>query len=51
MDTQQIKFLIDLMWSHDVASCRKTAKHHGVDDIDLQCHLFKCLGSALSELD
>jgi hypothetical protein len=51
LDTQQIKFLIDLMWGHDARDARKTAEHHGVDDIAVQCQLWNCLQSALRELD
>jgi hypothetical protein len=51
LDTQQIKFLIDLMWGHNPLDSLKTAKHHGVDDVAVQCQLWNCLQSALSELD
>jgi len=51
LDTQQLKFLIDLMWGHSPVDCRKVAKQHGVDDVTVQCQLWKCLQDALSELD
>jgi hypothetical protein len=51
LDTQQIKFLIDLLWGHDPVDCRKTAEHHGVDDVTVQYQLWNCLHSALAELD
>ena len=51
LDTQQIKFLMNLMWGHDVRDARKIAEHHGVNDCQVMCQLSMCLGSALSELD
>jgi uncharacterized protein YidB (DUF937 family) len=51
LDTQQLQFLIDLMWGHDPKDTRKLAKHHGVDEIKLLCQLAECLNNALAELD
>jgi uncharacterized protein YidB (DUF937 family) len=51
LDTQQLQFLIDLMWGHDPKDTKKLAKQHGVDDRALVCQLSKCLNSALAELD
>jgi len=51
LNTNQIKFLIDLMWGSPLSIVRTTANRHDVDDVDLEGHLAKCLGSALAELD
>jgi len=50
LDTQQIKFLIDVMWGHDPRDIRKISEHHGVNDDEVLCQLSKCLGDALREL-
>ena len=51
LDTQQLKVLIDVLWGAPIAVVRESAKRHGVDDVELEGHLAKCLGHALSELD
>jgi len=51
LDTNQIKFLIDLMWSTPLNTMKTTADRHDVDDVFLESHLEMCLGSALAELD
>ena len=51
LDTQQLQFLIDLMWGHDAKDTKKLAKQHGVNDWDLLCQLAECLNNALAELD
>ena len=51
LDTQQIKYLIDLMWSTDPTLGNSIAVRHNVDDIHLEKHLTKELGRALDELD
>jgi len=51
LDTQQIKVLMDLMWGAPISVVRDSCKRHGVDEVDLEEHLAKCLGSALSELE
>ena len=51
LDTQQIKYIIDLMWSTDPTLGNSIAVRHNVDDIHLEKHLTKELGRALDELD
>ena len=51
IDTQQIKVLMDLMWGSPISVVKDSCKRHGVDEVDLEGHLAKCLGSALAELD
>lgn len=51
LDTQQIKFLIDAMWSLDPHTSQQISVRHDVSDVELEGHLQKCLGLALSELD
>ena len=51
LDTQQIKYLIDLMWSTDPTIGNQIAVRHNVDDIQLEKHLTKELGRALDEHD
>ena len=51
LDTQQLQFLIDLMWGHDPKDTKTLAKQHGVNEIDILCQLSKCLNDALAELD
>jgi hypothetical protein len=51
LDTQQIKLLIDLLWGAPLSVVSESSKRHGVDDVKLEGHLAKCLGSALAELD
>jgi hypothetical protein len=51
INSQQLKFLIDLMWGSPLSVVKATAERHDVDDVELESHLSKCLGSALLELD
>ena len=51
LDTQQLQFLIDLMWGHDPKDTQRLAQQHGVKETDLLCQLSKCLNDALAELD
>ena len=51
LDTQQLQFLIDMLWGYDPEDTRRLAEHHGVDDDALVCQLAECLNNALSELD
>ena len=50
LDTQQIQFLIDVMWGHDPRDTRKIAEQHGVDENQLLCQLAECLNNALAEI-
>jgi|DEB0MinimDraft_6_1074348.scaffolds.fasta_scaffold70147_3 uncharacterized protein YidB (DUF937 family) len=50
LDTQQLQFLIDLMWGHDPKDTQRLAQQHGVDETDLLCQLSKCLNDALAEI-
>ena len=51
LDTQQLQFLIDLMWGHDPDDTRKLAEQHGVNQTETLYQLCKCLNNALAELD
>ena len=50
LDTQQIKYLIDLMWSTDPTISNNVALRHSVDDVQLESRLNLALGSALGEI-
>ena len=50
LDTNQIKYLIDIMWSTDANVSSQTALRHNVNDIELERHLNVVLGRALDEL-
>tara|TARA_X000000368_G_scaffold379659_1_gene334904 strand:+ start:296 stop:505 length:210 start_codon:yes stop_codon:yes gene_type:complete len=50
LDTQQIKYLIDLMWSTDPTISNNVALRHSVDDVQLESRLNLALGSALGEV-
>ena len=50
LDTQQIKYLIDLMWSTDPTLSNQVAVRHNVDDVKLEKTLNIALGSALDEV-
>ena len=50
LDTQQIKYLIDLMWSTDPTLSNQVAIRHNVDDVKLEKTLNIALGSALDEV-
>ena len=39
LDTQQIKYLIDLMWSTDPTISNNVALRHSVDDVQLELSL------------
>lgn len=49
LNTQQLKFIIDLMWATDEKITRQIATRHRIDDRDLECHLASCLGCALTD--
>ena len=49
LDTQQIKYLIDLMWSTDPTLSNQVAVRHNVDDVALEKVLNIALGVALDE--
>jgi uncharacterized protein YidB (DUF937 family) len=51
LDTQQLQFLIDVLWGHDPRDTRKLSEQHGVDENQLLCQLAECLNNALAELD
>jgi hypothetical protein len=51
LDTQQMKYLLDAMWSLDEKDATAICENHGVDDWMLENHLQKCLFEALDELD
>jgi hypothetical protein len=51
LDTQQMKYLLDAMWSLDEKDAAVICQNHGVDDWTLESHLQKCLLDALDELD
>lgn len=50
LDTQQLQFLIDVMWGCDPRETHKIAEQHGVDENQLMCQLAECLNNALAEL-
>jgi len=50
LDTCQIRYLIDLMWSMNPSMTSQLAVRHGVDDAELEKQLQIALGSALAEL-
>jgi len=50
LDTCQIRYLIDLMWSMNPSMTSQFAVRHGVDDAKLEKQLQIALGSALAEL-
>ena len=50
LDTQQLQFLIDVLWGHDPRDTRKLSDQHGVDENQLMCQLSECLNNALAEL-
>ena len=49
LDTQQIKYLIDLMWTTDPTLSNQVAVRHNVDDVALEKVLNIALGAALDE--
>tara|TARA_B100000427_G_scaffold271109_1_gene237964 strand:- start:1895 stop:2155 length:261 start_codon:yes stop_codon:yes gene_type:complete len=50
LDTQQIKYIIDLMWTIDPGLGNQVACRHNVNDADLEKHLNIVLGRALDEI-
>jgi hypothetical protein len=50
LSTNQIKYLIDVMWSCEPKLSQQISIRHQVSDVELERHLQICLGSALSEL-
>ena len=50
LDTQQIKFLCDLMMGCPLGYTKDHAAQHDVDDSGLYNHLQNCLQEALGEL-
>ncbi len=50
LDTQQIKYLIDLMWTTDPTLSNQIAVRHNVDDVALEKTLNIALGGALDEI-
>lgn len=51
LDTQQLKFLIDLMWGCPLGIVKDTAERHKIDDNELESVLSMNLGAALAELN
>jgi hypothetical protein len=50
LNTQQIKFIIDIMWGSPLGIVKQAALHHGIDEVVLEGHLQNCLRDALAEL-
>tara|TARA_B100000287_G_scaffold8204_1_gene8111 strand:- start:1906 stop:2118 length:213 start_codon:yes stop_codon:yes gene_type:complete len=50
LDTQQIKYLIDLMWTTDTTLSNQIAVRHNIDDVALEKTLNIALGGALDEI-
>ncbi len=50
LDTQQIKYIVDLMWSTDPTLSNQIAIRHNVDDVALEKILNIALGGALDEI-
>ena len=50
LNTQQIKFIIDIMWGSPLGIVKKAALHHVIDETVLEGHLQNCLQDALEEL-
>ena len=50
LDTQQIKYIVDLMWSTDPTLSNQIAIRHNVDDVALEKTLNIALGGALDEI-
>jgi len=50
LDTCQIRYLIDLMWSMNPSMSSQLAVRHGIDDSTLERQLQIALGSALAEI-
>jgi len=50
LDTNQIKFILDMMMGCPLGHTKQYSLNHNVDDSELYNHLDQCLKSALSEL-
>ena len=50
LDTQQIKYIVDLMWSTDPTLSNQIAIRHNVDDVALEKILNIALGGAIDEI-
>ena len=50
LDTQQIKYIVDLMWSTDPTLSNQIAIRHNVDDVALEKILNIALGGSLDEI-
>lgn len=50
LSTNQIKYLIDVMWSSEPKLSKQISVRHKVSDVEIEKQLQICLGSALSEL-
>ena len=50
LDTQQIKYIVELMWSTDPTLSNQIAIRHNVDDVALEKILNIALGGALDEI-
>ena len=51
LDTAEIKYIIDMMWSSDTTESSVIATRHNVDDINLEKKLNIALGRAYDESD
>lgn len=51
LNTQQLKFLIDIMWGAPLSVIKDSAVHYKIDEVALEGHLQNCLRDALAELD
>ena len=51
LDTAEIKYIIDMMWSSDTTESSVIATRHNVDDINLEKKLNIALGRAYDEAD
>ena len=51
LDTQQIKFLLDMMMGCPMGDTQQYSDHHGVNAGHLYDQLQNCLQSALEELE
>lgn len=51
LTASELKFLIDLMWGAPLGIVKDTAERQGVNDVDVEGHLVKCLGYLACETD
>ncbi len=49
LTTDQIRFLIDSMWSMNRHDSQSFAIRHNVNDVELEGHLQNCLSDALND--